>query len=53
MAIPLTSSLTRDDWLNIARCAYHRGVIAEREGDVEREDREFTLWADIVCMVNC
>ena len=52
MAIPATSSLTRDDWLNIARCASRRADLAKIDGDEEREVRETNSWFDTICMVN-
>lgn len=52
MAIPPTSTITKDEWLNIARCASQRGFIAERDGDDDRGAREADWWANIILMLN-
>jgi hypothetical protein len=52
MPIPSTSTLTRDDWINIARCASRRSDNAEKAGDRDRADRELDWWADIILMIN-
>jgi hypothetical protein len=48
----MTTTLSRDAWLNVARCASKRSDIALREGDIARANRELDWWADIILKVN-